>query len=91
MGRSNVFSGVSSPSCINFELKKAADDNEVEYGPEAADTLSKNFYVDNMLKSVASVPEAVTLVKNARRMCRAGGFILTKFVSNDEELLMSIP
>ena len=44
-----------------------------------------------MLKSVASVPEAITLVKSVRGMCRAGGFRLTKFVSNIKELLMSIP
>ena len=44
-----------------------------------------------MLKSVASVPEAITLVKNVRGMCRTGGFRLTKYVSNSQELLMSIP
>ena len=44
-----------------------------------------------MMKSMASVPEAITLVKNVRGMCKAGGFGLTKFVSNSKELLMSIP
>ena len=34
--------------------------------PEAPDILNKNCYVDDMLKSVASVPEAITLVKNIR-------------------------
>ena len=63
----------------------------MKYGLEAADILNKNFYVDDMLKSVASVPEAITLVKNVRSMCRAGGFRLSKFVSNSKELLMSIP
>ena len=82
---------VSSPSCSNYALKNAADDNKLKYGLEAADTLNKNFYVDDMLHSVASIPEAITLVKNVRGMCRAGGFRLTKFVSNCKELLMSIP
>ena len=44
-----------------------------------------------MLKSVASVPEAIAVVKNVRGMCRTGGFRLTKYVSNSKELLMSIP
>ena len=84
--------GVSSPSCINYAFKKkTADDNKVQYGIDAADTLNKNFYVDDMLKSVASVPKAITLVENVRGMCRAGGFRLTKFVSNSEELQMSAP
>ena len=63
----------------------------MKYGPEAADTLNKNFYVGDMLKSVVSVPEAITLVKNVRGMCRAAGLRLTKFVSYSKELLMSIP
>ena len=85
----HIFGGVLSPSCSNYALKKTARDNKVKYGPEAADTLNKNFYVYDMLKSVASVPEAITLVKNVRVICRAGGFRLTKFVSNSKG--MSIP
>ena len=70
---------------------KTADDNKLKYGLEAVDTLKNNFYVYDMMKSVASVAEAITLVKNVRGMCRAAGFGLTKFVSNSKELLMSIP
>ena len=68
-------------------------DNKVKYGPEAADTLNKNIYVDDMLKSVVSIPEGITLalVKKVRGMCRAGAFRLNKFVSNSEELLISLP
>ena len=29
------------------------------YGTEAVDTIYKNFYVEDMLKSVASVPKAI--------------------------------
>ena len=63
----------------------------MKYGLEVAHTLNKNFYADDLLRSVASVPEAITLVKIVRDICRAGGFRLTKFVSNSEELLMSVP
>ena len=87
MGR-HVFGGVPPPSCSNYALKTAGD-NKLTYGLEAADRLNMNFYVDDMLKSVASVPEAITLVKNVRG--RAGGFRLTKFVKNSKELLMSLP
>ena len=90
MGR-HVFGSFSLPSCSKYALKKTANDKKLKYGLEAADTLNKNVYVDDMLKSVASVPDAITLVKNVRGICRAGGFRLTKFVSNSKELLMSIP
>ena len=78
MGR-HVFGSVSPPSCCNYALKKTSDDNKMRYGPEAADTLNKNVYVDDMLRSVASVPEAITLVKNFRRICSAGGSRIPNF------------
>ena len=87
----HVFGVVSSPSCTNYALKKTADHNNLKYGLEAADTLNNNLYVDDMLKSVASVLEAITLVKNVRGMCRTGSFRLTICISNSKELLMSIP
>ena len=46
--------------------------------------------VEDMLKSVASVLEAIALMKHVRGMCRAGGFRLTKFVSNSKEQLLPI-
>ena len=63
----------------------------MKYGPEAVDTLNNNFFVDDMLKSVAIVPEAITLVKNVRGMRRDAGDRLTKFLSNSKELIMLIP
>ena len=62
-----VFGGVSSPSCSNCALKKTVDDNKLTwncwYGLEAANLLNKSLYVDEMLMSVGSIPEAITLVK----------------------------
>ena len=71
-----------SPSCSNFALKKAATDNSDKFGQEAAKTLLRNFYVDDLLKSTKGVEEAVSLIKNVVQMCAAGGFRLTKFISN---------
>ena len=67
----HVFGVVSSPRCSNYAPKETVGDNKLKYGLEAADTLNKNFYANDMLKSVANVHEAITLVKNIRG--RAGG------------------
>ena len=48
----HAFGGVSSPSCGNYALRKIASDNQEEYGSDAAETLRKNVYVDDSLKSV---------------------------------------
>ena len=87
----HVFGGVSSPSCSNYALKKTAVENVDKFGSEAMNTLLKNFYVDDMLKSVPSKEEAILLISKIRQMCAAGGFRLTKFVSNSDEVLQSIP
>ena len=39
-----------------------ADDNEAAIGSAAAEFLRRNFYVDDALKSVASIEEPVKLV-----------------------------
>ena len=44
-----------------------------------------------MLKSSTEIDEAVDLIQRIRNICKAGGFILTKFVSNRIEMMKSIP
>ena len=44
-----------------------------------------------MLKSSRGIDEAVDLIQRIRNICKAGGFILTKFVSNKIEVMKSIP
>ena len=87
----HVFGGVSSPSCSNYALEKTASDNQEEYGNGAAESLTKNFYVDDLLKSVNTREFASKLVDDVRQMCKAGGFHLTKFICNDKEVLAMIP
>ena len=87
----HVFGGVLSGSCSNYALKRTATDNTDRYGQEAAEVVRRNFYVDDLLKSVNNPKMAMILVKNVVDMCKSGGFHLTKFISNNRELLMSIP
>ena len=47
----HLFGAASSSGCSNYALKRTADDYEEECGAEAADTLRRNFYVDDILKS----------------------------------------
>ena len=85
----HVFGGVLSASCSNYALKITATDNTDQYGQGATEVVRSNFYVDDLLRS--SDPKTATiLVKNIVDMCNIGGFHLTKFISNNRELLMSI-
>ena len=52
--------------------------------------ISRNFYVDDMLRSSREIDEAADLTQRIRNICKAVGFILTKFVSNNIEVMKSI-
>ena len=87
----HLFGAASSPSCANFALRQVCNDNESEFDSQVTDTISKNFYVDDCLRSVKDKTTAIELVKNVKQACAKGGFNLTKFVCNDREVLESIP
>ena len=55
----HLFGAVSSPSCANFGLRKTAEDHTKEFDPETIDTIRRNFYMDDCLKSVPGDDEAV--------------------------------
>ena len=63
----------------------------MKFGPEAANSLRREFYIDDHLKSNRTVVEAATAFEATRQMCAAGGFKLTKFVSNSHELTETVP
>ena len=87
----HVFGGTSSAICSNYALRRTAVDNESIFGKGASETIQKNFYADDFLKSSKDVESTKELVKDAVNMCKAGGFHLTKFISNSKKLLLLIP
>ena len=50
----HLFGAVSSPSSSNYALKRTAIDNSSSFDVDASETVMKNFYVDDLLKSVKS-------------------------------------
>ena len=83
----HLFGATSSPGCTNFALKSMANDFEEEFGASATDFLQSDFYVEDGLKSVPSVEEAVKLIASVKQMCSKGSFRLHKFVSNSKEVI----
>ena len=47
--------------------------------------------MDDLLKFVKDVSTAVKLIQDVNKMCSDGGFRLTKFISNEFQVLSSIP
>ena len=51
----------------------------------------RNFFVDDLLKSVQTIDQATALAVKLTAMLNKGGFHLTKFMSNQREVLSALP
>ena len=83
----HLFGGKSSPSCKNYVLKRTTVDYQIDFGEGAEKNLKNDFYVNDMVKSSPDVEIATDLIFRVRGLCAAGVFSLTKFVSNNVEVM----
>ena len=49
--------------------------------------MEDNFYGDDLLKSLDTERQAIKIIKNVKAVCASGGFKLTKFLSNNKQVL----
>jgi len=62
-----------------------------QFDSEAVNTVKRNFYVDDCLKSVPGEEEAIRLTDDLRRLLGKGSFNLTKWISNSRRVIESLP
>lgn len=86
----HIFGAKSSPCCANKALRQTAQDNDDVYDQEVIQTVNRNFYVDDVLKSAPSKERAIHLATDLIKLLAEGGFHLSKFSSNNREVLTSI-
>ena len=86
----HIFGAKSSPSIACYALRITAKDNEAEFSREVVETIQRNFYVDDVLKSSPDEQTAINLVHELKRLCSRGGFNLTKISSNSLAVVNSI-
>jgi len=77
----HLFGGTWCPSC-SFALHKTASDSEQDFIKDTVNTVIRNFYVDDCLKSVEDEAMAVRITQELISLLEKGGFRLTKFMSN---------
>ena len=83
----HIFEATSSPSVCGYALRKTATDNTEDFSRETVDAVRQDFYVDDLLKSFKTTREAVEITKQLQELLTRGGFKLTKFMSNEREVL----
>jgi len=87
----HLFGATSSPAVATYALLKTASDNEHQYGKEAAETLRRNCYVDDCIKSVDGADHAVGLQSELKGLANEGGFNMNRWLSNERTVMDAIP
>ena len=87
----HLFGATCSPSVATFCVKKTPSIYGTECDPDVVETVERNMYVDDLMKSVATSTTAVRLSTQLRELIAKGGFRLTKWLSNDRRVLAEIP
>ena len=80
----------SAPCCANYTIKMCCKDNNQEF-PLAAEVADRSFYVDDCLTSVDDNDQAIKLTKDLTQLLAKGSFKLTKWMSNNKEVLQTVP
>ena len=83
-----IFGAISSPSIANYVLRTIGTRTSSSLFTQ---TLHRNFYVDDCLRSVESIDVTKALIQDLRQACCDGGFRLTKFICKQQDVMISIP
>lgn len=87
----HLFGATSSPSCASFALRQTTEDMKDHFNDVVVDTVLRNFYVDDCLKSVEGEQTATSLIKDLQAVLKVGGFHITKWVSNSMKVMAFVP
>ena len=58
---------------------------------EAVQAVKCNFYVDDCLLPTQDEQQAIQLTAEPRNLVKRGGFLLTKWISNNARVIKSVP
>ena len=87
----HILGATSSPCCASYALRRAISDQTDAFPADIVKTLLRNFYVDDLLSSVANEDKGKELIACSEKLMANRGFNLTKYNSNSEEVLKSAP
>ena len=78
-----TFGDKPAPAMAETALRKTAEEKRGEY-PEAAETLIKNSYMDDICDSVDTVKQAKKLTQDIGKVLESGGFAVKGWTSNKD-------
>ena len=85
-----VFGDKPSLCEANFAMLCTIEDNEEQW-PQAAATVRRNIFVDDLYTACTNVPAAIKLRQDVTTLLAKGGFHKLKWLSSSREVLLSVP
>ncbi|XP_066916601.1 uncharacterized protein [Clytia hemisphaerica] len=84
----HVFGKKDSPCIANFALRSCAEETDIE---SIRDEILRNFYVDDYLGSFYTIEQLISEATQLNCVLSTRGFNLTKWSSNEIELIRHLP
>ena len=84
-----TYGTTSAPFLVIRSLQQLAHENRESF-PNASAKIIRDFYVDDLLSGADSLPQAMELQSQIDKILRSGGFHLTKWASNDINLIPEV-
>ena len=80
-----MFGAIDSPCIASYAIRRSAQDNAKAY-PGVQKAIERNIYMDYLYLAVSSSNEATKFVHETRKVLATGGFNLTKWSSNSQQV-----
>ena len=87
----HIFGVTNSPCIATYALQRAAKEKADVFSSEVVETVLRDFYCDDLLKSYENVPKAKETSQGVITLLDNKGFNLRKFLSNEPSVLEDLP
>ena len=87
----HIFGGKDSSSCANYAVRRTAPGRGSKSHGAFTECVNRSLYMDDLLKSVETEEQAVSIIKQLIELIQVGGFNLTKFQSKKKEVIDYLP
>lgn len=89
--RVHVFGNSPSPAVAIYGIRRAAREEEKEYGSDVSKFTEQDFYVDDALKSFPTEEEAIDLLRREQEALAASNLRLHKIAANRVKVMDAFP
>ena len=76
---------------VQIAVRRTASDHSGKFDAAVAECVNRSFYMDDLLKSVGTEEQVVSITKQLIELMQIGRFNFKKFQSNKKEVIECLP